>query len=148
MAQGELLTVKDLDMPYFLIRPQLAEQFNRALCRLMRPSHLRDDSYVTDQYCAIVSHPGGEWAALDMPDVETVPLHVEADGAELSEMLSIFARDGALSQQEVDGLGVAVQGYAGREVRIADFVPPSRAGNVKTREDMDKDGWFPEEQPA
>lgn len=131
-------------MPYVLISPTTAEQFNRGLCRLLRPEHLRDEHYVTDFYCTMLTHPSGGWMALDLPDVETVPLHLEATGEELAAVLDIFVQDGALTKQEADGLVNAVQIYAGQEVRIADFIPANWSAHVLTREEMEAAGWFPE----
>jgi hypothetical protein len=55
----------------------------------------------------------------------------------------VFVDDGALTQQEATGIAAAVQANAGQKVRIADFIPPSWAGNVYTRQQMDDAGWFP-----
>lgn len=125
-------------MPYALISPVTAEQFNRGLCRLLRPEHLRDENYVTDLYCTMhtLTGPLEGWMALDLPDTETVPLHPEATGRELVDVLSIFVNDKALTQEEADGIQVAVQGYRGQEVRIADFIPPSWSAAVYTREQL------------
>lgn len=132
-------------MPYCLIRTQHAESFNRGLCRLLRPTHLRSPDDVTDYYCEMLTHPSGEWAALNLPDTDTVPIHVASDGRELAEVLSVFVRDGAITAEELGGIGGAAGANGGKEVRIADFIPPSWAANVKTREQMEADGWFPEE---
>lgn len=70
-------------MPYVLISQANAEDFNRSLCRLMRPSMLRDESYVTDLYCPMHPHPTNGMVALELPDVETAAVHPMADGAEL-----------------------------------------------------------------
>ena len=129
-------------MPYVLIRPQHAENFNRGLCRLLRPTNLRGPDYVTDYYCEMLFHSSGEWAALNLPDVDTVPIHVAADGAELGQLLAVFVQDGSITQQEAGGIGAAVGTYGGQEVRIADFIPPSWAGNIKTHEQMESEGWF------
>lgn len=132
-------------MPYVLIRPQHAENFNRGLCRLLRPTNLRGPDYVTDFYCEMLFHSSGEWAALNLPDVDTVPIHVAADGSELAQVLMVFVQDGAITAEELAGIGGAVGANGGQEVRIADFIPPSWSANVKTREEMEADGWFPEE---
>lgn len=125
-------------MPYVLISPVTAEAFNRGLCRLLRPTHLRDENYVTDLYCAMhtLTGPLDGWMALDLPDVETVPLHPEATGQELADVLSIFVADEALTQQEADAIQSAVQGYLGQTVCIADFIPPSWSTAVYTKEQL------------
>ena len=122
------------------------EQLNRSIHRLMRPSHLRDGSYVTNLYCPMITHPSTGEMALQLPESETVPVHIEADGAELQAMMAIFANDGSITQQEADGIVAAVQLYAGQQVVIADRIPPSWQGNVLTQAQAEADGWFPVEE--
>ena len=133
-------------MPYILISPETAEPFNRGLCRLMRPDSLRDESYVTDLYCPMHTHPTNGWMALELPDTETVPIHLQTDGSELQEVLSIFVSDGALTQQEADNIISAVLANRNKEVRIVDFIPASWQSNVYTKEEMEAQGWWPEEE--
>jgi hypothetical protein len=130
-------------MIYVLTSPNHAEQLSRSLMRLLRPSHLRGDDW-TDLYCGVVRHPTNGQAALELPESEQVPIHLEADGAELADLLATFVADEALTKAEADGIAAAVQANAGQRVRIADFIPPSWSEWVLTREQMDAAGWFPE----
>jgi len=59
-------------------------------------------------------------------------------------MLQVFVDDGALSQEEMDGIVTALAGLGGEQVRILDFIPASWQDFVLTKEQMDADGWFPE----
>jgi hypothetical protein len=129
-------------MPYVLISPVTAEQFNRGLCRLLRPEHLRGPQYVTDLYCTMhtLVGPFDGWMALELPDSETVPMHREATGIELTEVLSVFVDDGALTKEESEGIVAAVQAYAGQQVKIADFIPASWSHAVYTREALEAAG--------
>lgn len=129
-------------MPYVLVAPQHAEQLSRSIMRLLRPSHLRDDRW-TDLYCRVLYHPTSGQAAVDLPDEQQVPIHTEANGAELAALLAVFVTDDALTQQEADGIIAAVQMYAGQWVRVADFIPPSWQQWTFTQEQMDEGGWFP-----
>jgi hypothetical protein len=130
-------------MPYVLTAPQHAEQLSRSIMRLLRPSHLRAEGW-TDLYCSVLTHPTSGQTALALPDEETVPIHVESDGAELAALLAVFVADGALTQPEADGIAAAVQAHAGQLVRVADFIPPSWAAWTLTHEQMVAGGWFPE----
>lgn len=112
----------------------------------MRPSHLRDGSYITDFYCPMVTHPTTGEMALQLPESETVPVHIEADGAELQAMMAVFVNDGSITQQEADGIVAAVQLYAGQQVVIADLIPPGWQGNVLTQAQAEAEGWFPTEE--
>lgn len=133
-------------MPYVLTAPQHAEQLSRSIMRLLRPSHLREENW-TDLYCTVLTHPTSGQTALALPDEETVPIHIEADGAELAALLAVFVEDAALTQPEADGIVAAVQANAGQKVRVADFIPPSWSPHVLTHEQMDAAGWFPAPSP-
>lgn len=129
-------------MIYVLVASQHAEQLSRSLMRLLRPSHLREEDW-TDLYCGVVRHPSSGQTALELPEQETVPIHIESDGAELSALLAVFVQDSALSQQEADGITSAASAMAGQRVRVADFIPPSWSQWVLTRAQADAAGWFP-----
>ncbi len=126
---------------YVLTATRHAEQLSRSIMRLLRPAHLRDDLW-TDLYCEVLTHPTTGESALAIPDDETVPIHTEATGEELSALLDTFVADGAVQPQEAAGIIAAVRANAGQRVRLADFIPPSWLSNVLTREQMDAAGWF------
>jgi len=119
-----------------------AEELSRSLMRLLRPEHLRGDDW-TDLYCGVIRHPTNGQAALELPEYEQVPIHLEADGSELAALLATFVADEALTQAEADGIVDAVQAHAGQKVRIADFIPPSWSEWTLTRDQMETAGWFP-----
>lgn len=129
-------------MPYVLVASQHAEHLSRGIMRLLRPAHLRGEGW-TDLYCGVLRHPVTGEAALDLPDTEQVPIHVEATGEDLAAVLSVFVADGAITPTEAAGIGQAVGASAGSLARIADFVPPSWQANVRTRAQMNAGGWFP-----
>ena len=129
-------------MPYVLVNPAHAEQLNRSLMRLLRPEHLRS-GYVTDLYCPTVTHPDTGYMALNLPDTETVPIHIEAQGEELAAMLQVFVDDGAITQEEMEGITTTLSGLRGESVAIVDFIPASWQEFVLTRAEMEADGWFP-----
>jgi hypothetical protein len=110
--------------------------------RLLRPSHLRE-GYITDKYTTEYIHPGTGYGALALPEEETVPVHIEADGAELNSLLTIFVEDGGLTQEEADSISQQIIESAGQQIKILDFVPQSWQQYVLTYEQMDADGWFP-----
>ena len=111
--------------------------------RLLRPEHLRG-GYTTDLYCPMVTHPDTGYMALQLPDTETVPIHIEAKGEELADMLQIFVDDAAMTQEEMDGITGALMGLGGEQVAVVDFIPASWSAYVLTKEQMDADGWFPD----
>jgi hypothetical protein len=129
-------------MPYVLVAKQHAQQLSRSLMRLLRPSHLRTNEQ-TDLYCEVLTHPQTGEMAVALPDSETVPIHVQADGEELASLLATFVADAAITQQEASGIASAVSSMAGQRVRLADFIPPSWQANVRTAAQMKATGWFP-----
>ena len=130
-------------MAYVLVNPAHAENLNRSIMRLIRPEHLRS-GYVPDLYCTMHTHPETGYMALDLPDTQTVPIHIESSGDELVAMLQVFVDDEALTQEEMGGIVTALTGLGGQQVRILDFIPASWQDFVLTKEQMDADGWFPE----
>lgn len=132
-------------MIYVEINPAYAEEYSRGIMRLLRPSHLRSDNW-TDFYCQVLTHPVDGRKCLVLPESETVPIHVEANGQELSQMLQLSVNDGSITQAEADAIGAAVVQMAGQTVRIADFIPPSWQQNIYTKEQLEADGWFPAEE--
>ena len=130
-------------MPYVLVNPAHAEQLNRSIMRLLRPEHLRG-GYTTDLYCSMVTHPDTGYMALNLPDTETVPIHIEAKGEELAAMLQIFVDDAAMTQEEMDGITGALMELGGQQVAVVDFIPASWSAYVLTKDQMDADGWFPD----
>lgn len=133
-------------MPYVIIKKELIDDLNTGIQRLLRPSHLRDEKYITNFYCSKVEHPVTGETALNLPETETVPIHIQADGAELQNILEVFVSDVAISKAEADAIIGAVQVNAGNSVRVADFIPLSWSMNVKTKQELENDGWFVSEE--
>jgi hypothetical protein len=131
-------------MIYVSVAPQYAEELSRGIMRLLRPSHLRDDGW-TDLYCPVLTHPENGQTVLSLPENETVPIHAQADGNELSDLLNVFVEDGSLTQEESDNINWAVRSNAGKKVDIINFIPPSWQDYVYTYEELEVNGWFPSE---
>jgi hypothetical protein len=131
-------------MPLIPIDPQLVTHFNRSIMRLLRPAHLRDESYVTDFYCDVIYHPtdATQWPLLDLPETETVPIHVEADGAELANMLNAFVNGNGLTREEADGLMGMIPHRRGQQVRMADMIPESWRQYILTHDEARALGYF------
>ncbi len=129
-------------MLYMMINPAVADEFNRALMYLLMPEHLRDN-YTTIYYCGKIIHPTNGYAALVMPENETVPIHIESSGDELDDLLNIFVSDGALTQEEADVIAQQVIDSKGQSISILDLIPASWQPYVLTHEQADAAGWFP-----
>jgi len=130
-------------MILILIDPQLVVPFNRAIMRLLYPSHLRDASYITDVYCDVIYHPDGvQWPLLVLPDTETVPIHIQASGFELSQLLDIFVLNNGITQQEADEIKSGVLGLVGQQVNLSNLIPASWQPYVFTFEQAIQAGYI------
>lgn len=130
---------------FLAVKTELAENFNRAIQRLIRPSHLRSESY-TDLFCGMIDHPSETYTVLCFPDNFSVPIHAEADGEELAEMLDIFVAGEAITSQEASGILSAIQANAGNSVPLAAFIPTSWSSRVYTEQQLIDGGWLPTPQ--
>ena len=128
---------------YCMCNPAIADDLNRALMRLLRPSHLRE-GYTTDKLGQKHIHPLTGYAALALDNEQAVPIHVEADGAELNALTDIFVAEGAMTQEEADQLEIDIAAAAGTSIVITEFIPPSWSDYVLTKQQMDSAGWFPQ----
>ena len=59
-----------------------------------------------------------------IPESETIPIHVSADGALLQSTLAAFVPT-ELTQAEADGLAVAIVASAGSRITVANMIPAS-----------------------
>lgn len=130
-----------METVYCLCNPLLADDLNRSLMRLLRPSHLRD-GYTTDTLGVKHIHPVTGYAAIALSNTQEVPVHAEADGAELSALTDAFVADGGMTQDEADKLKVDIADAAGTTIVITKFIPPSWSPYVLTFDQMNADGWF------
>lgn len=130
-------------MILILIDPQLVAPFNRAIMRLLYPSHLRDTSYVTDVYCDVIYHSDGvQWPLLVLPDTETVPIHIEASGFELNQLLDVFVLNNGITQQEADEIKSVVLSLSGQQVNLSSLIPESWQPYVFTFEQATQLGYI------
>ena len=121
-------------MIYVLCATAAAPSLSAAIYQIERPPHLRDERDVSAYYCEWLVGPDPAWCVLALPESEHIPVHVEADGALLQQMLAAFVQDQALTQEEADGIIAAVQAAAGSTIAVAEFVPASWQPYVMTRE--------------
>lgn len=137
-------------MIYVLCATAAAPSLSAAIYQIMRPPHTRDERDVSAYYCEWLVGPDPAWSVLALPESEHIPVHVEADGALLQQMLAAFVADAALTQEEADGIVAAVQAAAGSTIAVAEFVPASWQPYVMDREAAIAAGYIsqPEQQEA
>lgn len=135
-------------MIYVPIRTSQVAHLSAALFRLMRPPRLRIVGEVSNYYAAWYEYQGAtpsQWEAfsvLELPENEMVPIHLEADDQLLLDTLAVFVTDGSMTQQELDGIVGAIQAYAGQQVAISGFIPPSWQQYKMTRAQAEAAGFI------
>lgn len=133
-------------MIYVLIATPAAESMSSAIYQLMRPAHLRDESYGSAYYCEWRQCVDPAWSVLVLPETEQIPIHMEADDAMLQGLLAGFVAQEALSPEEADAIIDAVQENAGDRVSFLDLIPPSWQSFVaNSLEEAQENGWLPAE---
>jgi len=123
----------------YLILSQPSEEYARAvsheLWMLARPRGISDNE--TSQYfCGVLTHDGR--VAIGPLD-GTQPVHADADELSFAELIGH-----AVTEEEEDAIVAAITEAKGGSIRILDLIEasPSLSANLRTREQLDDDGWF------
>jgi hypothetical protein len=131
-------------MLYVPIHIDAAEELNRQLYKLTQPDGVRDPSNVSEFYCGMYQHPSIPFAVLELPELDTIPIHLAADPSGLQAVLSPFVDQGQISKPELDGIVGAVSMLGGQRFRPADMIPPSWQQYVLTRKQAIEQGYIPQ----
>lgn len=110
---------------YVPIHSSAAEQLNRQLYELTQPDSIRDPQNVSEFYCAAYYHPEIPFAVLELPEEDTIPIHLAADPSGLVAVLSPFVDQGQILPEELGGIVAAVQMLAGKRFSPAAMIPAS-----------------------
>ena len=130
-------------MLYVPIHIDAAEELNRQLYKLTQPDGVRDPCNVSEFYCAMYQHPLIPFAVLELPELDTIPIHLAADPSGLQAVLSPFVAQGQITKPELDAIVGAVSMLGGQRFRPADMVPPSWQQYVLTRDQAIEQGYIP-----
>jgi len=123
----------------YLILSQPSEEYARAISHelwmLARPRNISEGE--TSQYfCGVLTHDGQ--VAIGPLD-GTQPVHADADELSFAELIGH-----AVTEEEEDAIVAAITEAKGGSIRILDLIEasPSLSANLRTREQLDDDGWF------
>lgn len=104
---------------YIPTASHLALPLSKALYKIIEPTK-------DGLYAGIISHQEDtQYMLLQCRNTDIIPISLEADTLPLIEALQPTVEDGAITQQELDGIVQAVSYYAGQVVKIQDFIPES-----------------------
>lgn len=106
-----------------------AELISAALYRLSRPATVRDPNDATVFAVEVIKHPDRSDRAVVVPDELLIPIHPDADTAEIK---AIYAAEA--TQEERDTFA------AGGVVEMTQLLPSTAVARLKTAEQMT--GWF------
>lgn len=115
-----------------------AEAISAALWGISRPASVRSEKD-SQFYTSWSVHPTSGSVALYVPD-ETQPVHVDAD---IDELMGLI--DQAVTMDEANAIRAIIEGRKGQRINFLEVLQasPSLSPNLKTRDELDAQGWFP-----
>ena len=123
----------------YLILTQPSEEYARAvsheLWMLARPRGISDNE--TSQYfCGVLTHDG-QVAIGPLDGMQ--PVHTDADELSFGQLIGA-----AITEEEEAGIVAAITEAKGGSIDIVALIEssPSLSSNLRTREQLDDDGWF------
>lgn len=109
------------DTFFVFAAPSVAEPLSRALYEVVNPGQ-------EGLYARVYEHEDeDQYSILEFRETDIIPIALGANQTPLADALAITVEDGALTQEEVDGIVSAISTYAGQEVNLVDFIPASWA---------------------
>ena len=127
----------------YLLLGQSGEEYAKALSAgLWKLSRPNADNETTQYYSGWITHADGR-VALHVPD-DTQPIHGKSD---VAAFLPLITKEG-LPQQAIDGFANAITNSKGKRLSFLSILQasPTFKADLRTREQLETDGWFPTEE--
>jgi len=155
-------------MKYLILKTPLTE-YAQAISRFIYGMSVPTLNETTQYYCGWIEHPETNAIALVFPEValvfpenanDSLPISPEANPVLLVDTirtaiteneavtLENLIRNAHTPQEttiDLDGETLTVSTF-NNTISPIDHIPASLAGNIKTQEQMDAEGWFPVEE--
>jgi hypothetical protein len=128
-------------MKYLVLSAADAITLDRAFQSLAQPSQ----SVETTRHLGHVEHPTRDEQALKLPSGVTLYVQPDADVANFKALVADWLGDPAADEVEA-----ILDSKRGEHVVVKDFIEASTEvasavdGQIKTRSELETDGWFPE----
>ncbi len=128
----------------YLILSQPSEDYAKAvsheLWMLARPRGISDNE-TSQYYCGVQKHNDGRIAIGPLDG--TQPVHAEADEFSFGQLIGHAA-----TEEEEASIISAISEAKGGSIRALSLIEasPSLSPNLRTREQLEADGWFPTEE--
>jgi hypothetical protein len=131
-------------MSYLILKTpskEYATAISHELWMLARPRGVSDNE-TSQFFCGTLAHPDGAQLCVGPLD-GTQPVHADADELSFGQLIGH-----AVTDEEEDGIIAAITEAKGGSIRILDLIEasPSLLPNLRTREQLDADGWFVSEE--
>ena len=131
-------------MSYLILKTpskEYATAISHELWMLARPRGVSDNE-TSQFFCGTLAHPDGAQLCVGPLD-GTQPVHADADELSFGQLIGH-----AVTDEEEDGIIAAITEAKGGSIRILDLIEasPSLSPNLRTREQLDADGWFVSEE--
>ena len=127
-------------MPYLLLNETTGPTLSAALWDLGRPPEIRSEEDVTKYHSSWTEHPDTGQQALRLPESTSLLIHEQADVQSFYDLVGQWlGPDAAGEVQQV----VEANDLAESRVMVQDVLPSAVSDQVRTRDEMESDGWFP-----
>ena len=131
-------------MSYLILKTpskEYASAISHELWMLARPRGISDNE-TSQFFCGTLAHPDGAQLCVGPLD-GTQPVHADADEVAFGQLIGP-----AITEEEETAIIAAITEAKGGSIRILDLVEasPSLSPNLRTREQLDAEGWFVSEE--
>ena len=131
-------------MSYLILKTpskEYASAISHELWMLARPRGVSDNE-TSQLFCGTLAHPDGAQLCIGPLD-GTQPVHADADEVAFGQLIGP-----AITEEEEAAIVAAITEAKGGSIRILDLIEasPSLSLNLRTREQLDTDGWFVSEE--
>ena len=130
-------------MTYLILKTpseEYAQAVSHELWMLARPRNISANE-TSQLFCGVQKHADGRIAIGPLDG--TQPVHADADELSFAELIGH-----AVTEAEEDGIIAAITEAKGGSIRVLDLIEasPSLSPNLRTREQLEADGWFPTDE--
>ena len=127
-------------MSYLILKTpskEYASAISHELWMLARPRGISDNE-TSQFYCGTLAHPDGAQLCIGPLD-GSQPVHADADEVAFGQLIGP-----AITEEEEAAIVAAITEAKGGSIRILGLIEasPSLLPNLRTREQLDAEGWF------
>ena len=122
-------------MKYLILKTPSID-YGKAISRFIYGMSVPALNETTQYYCGWIEHPETNAVALVFPENDSLPISLDANPVLLVDTVRT-----AITENEAVTLENLISNR--QNINPIDHIPASLAGNIKTQEQMEAEGWFP-----